>query len=43
MEFHILGRSNVFVCFASFKNPKTYQPAREKNKQEKITKPMQIH
>jgi hypothetical protein len=28
--------------FASFENPKTYQPAREKNKQEKITKYMQI-
>jgi hypothetical protein len=26
----------------SFENPKTYQPAREKNKQEKITKYMQI-
>jgi hypothetical protein len=22
-----------FICFASFENPKTYQPAREKNKQ----------
>jgi hypothetical protein len=28
------GHSNVFICFAS-ENPKTYQPAREKNKQEK--------
>jgi hypothetical protein len=37
-----LGHSNVFICFASFENPKTYQPAREKNKQEKITKSMQI-
>jgi hypothetical protein len=37
-----LGHSNVFICFASFENPKTYQPAREKNKQEKITKFMQI-
>jgi hypothetical protein len=33
-----LGHSNVFICFASFENPKTYQLAREKNKQEKITK-----
>jgi hypothetical protein len=31
-----------FICFASFENPKTYQPAREKNKQEKITKYMHI-
>jgi hypothetical protein len=38
----VLGHSNVFICFASFENPKTYQPAREKNKQEKITKSMQI-
>jgi hypothetical protein len=38
-----LGHSSVFtcICFASFENPKTYQPAREKNK-EKITKSMQI-
>jgi hypothetical protein len=34
-----LGHSNVFICFASFENPKTYQPAREKNKQEKIKNP----
>jgi hypothetical protein len=32
-----VGHSNVFLCFASFKNRKTYQPAREKNKQEIIT------
>jgi hypothetical protein len=31
------------VCFASFESPKTYQPLREKNKQEKITKSMQIY
>jgi uncharacterized membrane protein YedE/YeeE len=40
--FIVAGHSNVFICFASFENPKTYQPAREKNKQEKITKSMQI-
>jgi hypothetical protein len=34
----VLGHSDVFICFASFENPKTYHPAREKNKQEKITK-----
>jgi hypothetical protein len=33
---------NVFICFASFENPKTYQPARKKNKQEKITKSLEI-
>jgi NAD/NADP transhydrogenase beta subunit len=33
-----LGHSNVFICFASFENPKTYQPEREKNKQEKNNK-----
>jgi hypothetical protein len=38
--FGPLGRSNVFICFASFENPKPYQPAREKNKQ--ITKSMQM-
>jgi hypothetical protein len=38
-----LGHSNVFICFASFENPKTYQPAREKNKQEKISKSVQIY
>jgi hypothetical protein len=27
----------------SFENPNTYQPSREKNKQEKITKSMQIY
>jgi hypothetical protein len=27
---------------SSFENPKTYQPAKEKNKQEKVTKSMQI-
>jgi hypothetical protein len=37
-----LGHSNVFICFASFENPKTYHPAREKKKQEKITKSKQI-
>jgi hypothetical protein len=37
-----LGHSNVFICFASFENPKTFQPAGEKNKQEKI-KSMQIY
>jgi hypothetical protein len=37
-----LGQSNVFICVASFENPKTYLPAREKNKQEKITKSMEI-
>jgi hypothetical protein len=26
----------------SFENPKTYQPAREKNKQEKLTKSIDI-
>jgi hypothetical protein len=36
-----LGHSNVFICFASFENPKSDQPAREKNKQETITKSMQ--
>jgi hypothetical protein len=30
------------MCFASFENPKTYQPARKKNKHEKITKSMQM-
>jgi hypothetical protein len=40
--FAHLGHSNVFISFASFENPKTYQPEREKNKQEKITKSMQI-
>jgi hypothetical protein len=30
----------LVICFASFEIPKTYQPAREKNKQEKITKSM---
>ena len=33
-----LGHSNVFFCFASDENPKTYQPAREKNKQEILNK-----
>jgi predicted component of type VI protein secretion system len=28
-----LGHSNVFICFASFKNPKTYQLAREKTRE----------
>jgi hypothetical protein len=37
-----IGHSSVFICFASFENSKTYQPARKKNKQEKITKSMQI-
>jgi hypothetical protein len=37
-QISCLGHSNVFICFASFENPKTYQPARKKNKQEKITK-----
>jgi hypothetical protein len=37
-----LGHSNVFICFAPLKNPKTYQPARENNKQEKITKSTKI-
>jgi hypothetical protein len=32
---------NVIICFASFENPKAYQAAREKNKQEKITKSWQ--
>jgi hypothetical protein len=41
--FGRLGHSNVFICFTSFENSKTYQPAREKNKQEKITKSMQIY
>jgi hypothetical protein len=27
----------------SFENPKSYQPAREKNEQAKITKSMQIY
>jgi hypothetical protein len=30
------------MFYLKFENPKTYQPAREKNKQEKITKFMQI-
>jgi hypothetical protein len=34
-----VSHSNVFICFASFENPKTYQPAREKNKQEKTSIP----
>jgi hypothetical protein len=42
-----IGHSNVFVCFASFEKKKTkkktYQPARENNKHEKITKFMQIY
>jgi hypothetical protein len=41
-KFFILGHSNVFIYFVSFENPKTYQAAREKNKEEKITKSMQI-
>jgi hypothetical protein len=35
--FFVKAISNVFICFASFENRKTYQPARE-NKQAKITK-----
>jgi hypothetical protein len=31
-----LGHSNVFICFASFENPKTYQPARERNKRKLV-------
>jgi hypothetical protein len=34
--------SNVFICFVSFQNPKPYPPAKEKNKQEKIIKSMQM-
>jgi hypothetical protein len=32
-EKTLLGHSNVFICFVSFENPKTYQPARENFKQ----------
>jgi hypothetical protein len=35
--------SNVFLCFASFENRKTYQPTREKNIQEIGTKYIQIY